>query len=930
MQNNLTTTTATGTGSASNTSGKGKTARASQTQVSITQIDRIAGLYVTGSDGQPGILVASAGRDINSQAANNSASLDASNKSCSASVGIKADIGGKLSITTLQDSSQYDSKQQTTGFSISLCVPPVCYGTSSFSANYAKQALNHSYQSANGQSGLAAGQAGYEIKVGGATALAGAALTTQNKDNSTLETTALSYTDLQNKQTTKSTSISVSISTDASAMGNLANNALGNLAGQAGRPKNQNTSSQTLSMIEGNVKLTGGSAGEGEAQGSAASQQAIATLTSRDASTANQALKNTLTLQDAQKLKEQQRVLAENAQAAQLVGSVVSNAIGDLSASMRAPYRDAQTRAALDDKVAKGGTLSTSEQQELGRLDKLGMGSEQAKNTLNDLAARANYDNWAEGSLNKIVLHGLNGIIQARIANTGGSLGAANLIGAGSAAVNEALTPAMADYLQSKGILPGTEEFKGYMQLGSALIGAGTGAVLASVSGGASSNNGGTSAIAGASVGANTAHTITTNNYLKHQEWKDLKQALDDCKKSGSDCKAVEKAYRQLNIANDNYLAEVCKDPSSAACKTEISFAQQARGMQDQLGIDDKVLGFGSQGRSNLIINQVQSQRNVAIAQTNCDAEPEKCLSTAQGAGSLVKGVVKGAVNAPGALINLVPTAIDGYGNIVQLATGNEIKPITPKVPQVAEYSNNLEVIGGVVGENVVGAGVIKGAIAVTEVAIAAQAVKVEQAAIRSMAAEAEAANAQIIKSQTVVGEQAYVAPNNTTGKYQTHGIKPDQVPASIRTQLHNDLAAGGSNDVSTALDGIIKSGSTVPIPMQATADTKLFKLVPEKYSSPTATTEYWVDQAQLARIQANPALANELFGLPPSSQVNSFNVFQMQPKPNATPTVYQSQVATTTVPDGVTNVGNATQTIVPNRNLWSTPVPTGLQIKVK
>ena len=80
MQNNLTTTTATGTGSASNTSGKGKTARASQTQVSITQIDRIAGLYVTGSDGQPGILVASAGRDINSTAAIISNTSSASNE----------------------------------------------------------------------------------------------------------------------------------------------------------------------------------------------------------------------------------------------------------------------------------------------------------------------------------------------------------------------------------------------------------------------------------------------------------------------------------------------------------------------------------------------------------------------------------------------------------------------------------------------------------------------------------------------------------------------------------------------------------------------------------------------------------------------------------------------------------------------------------
>ena len=200
------------------------------------------------------------------------------------------------------------------------------------------------------------------------------------------------------------------------------------------------------------------------------------------------------------------------------------------------------------------------------------------------------------------------------------------------------------------------------------------------------------------------------------------------------------------------------------------------------------------------------------------------------------------------------------------------------------------------------------------------------------MAAEAEIANVQIIKSQTVVGEQPYVAPSNATGKYQTHGISPEQVPTSIRTQLQNDLIAGGSKDAPEVLTEIIKSGSTVPTPIQTTTDVKLFKLVATDgvHTSPSSSTVYWVDQAQLARIQANPALANELLGLPLGSQSNSFNVFQIQPKPNTTPTVYQSQVATTTVPNGVANVGNATQTIVPNRNLWTTPVPTGIQIKVK
>jgi hypothetical protein len=75
--------------------------------------------------------------------------------------------------------------------------------------------------------------------------------------------------------------------------------------------------------------------------------------------------------------------------------------------------------------------------------------------------------------------------------------------------------------------------------------------------------------------------------------------------------------------------------------------------------------------------------------------------------------------------------------------------------------------------------------------------------------------------------------------------------------------------------------------------------------------------------------LANDILGLPQNSQAASFNVFGIQPKPGATPIVYQSQVATTTNSSGLTNVGNAVQTIVPNRSLWTTPTPTGTTITV-
>jgi filamentous hemagglutinin len=73
---------------------------------------------------------------------------------------VNADVGGKLAITTLQDQSQYESHQSSSGFDISVCVPPICYGQFvSGSVNLAAQDINHDYQSATGQSGIAAGSA---------------------------------------------------------------------------------------------------------------------------------------------------------------------------------------------------------------------------------------------------------------------------------------------------------------------------------------------------------------------------------------------------------------------------------------------------------------------------------------------------------------------------------------------------------------------------------------------------------------------------------------------------------------------------------------------------------------------------------------------------------------------------------------------------
>ncbi|WP_218016535.1 hypothetical protein, partial [Curvibacter delicatus] len=96
---------------------------------------------------------------------------------------------------------------------------------------------------------------------------------------------------------------------------------------------------------------------------------------------------------------------------------------------------------------------------------------------------------------------------------------------------------------------------------------------------------------------------------------------------------------------------------------------------------------------------------------------------------------------------------------------------------------------------------------------------------------------------------------------------------------------------------------------------------------APSGTSPYFVDATQLQRIQQNPALANDILGLPSGSQGSGFRVYEMQPKPNATPTVYQSDVATATNKAGPTAVGNATQTLVPDRSLWTEPKLTNVKI---
>ncbi|WP_081085138.1 hemagglutinin repeat-containing protein [Burkholderia territorii] len=115
---------------------------------------------------------------------------------------VVADVGGNLNVQSLQDLSKYDSKQQSAGVSISVCVPPICYGTSSASANFSQDKMHSDYAAVAEQSGIKAGDGGFQVNVKGNTDLKGGVIASSDKavqsGVNSLTTATLTTSDIEN------------------------------------------------------------------------------------------------------------------------------------------------------------------------------------------------------------------------------------------------------------------------------------------------------------------------------------------------------------------------------------------------------------------------------------------------------------------------------------------------------------------------------------------------------------------------------------------------------------------------------------------------------------------------------------------------------------------------------------------------------------
>ncbi|MGN7983744.1 hemagglutinin repeat-containing protein [Burkholderia sp. 22313] len=159
-----------------------------------------------------------------------------------------ADVGGDLNIKSLQDTSHYDSKQASGGVSVNVCVPPICYGASSVAGNISQQKMNSDYAAVGEQSGIKAGDGGFDINVNGNTDLKGGVIASSDKavrdGVNSLTTATLTSSDIQNHASYDASSAGIS----------------GGYGGDIG--KNQKGTADNVNPVPGTTlpKTNGGSA----------------------------------------------------------------------------------------------------------------------------------------------------------------------------------------------------------------------------------------------------------------------------------------------------------------------------------------------------------------------------------------------------------------------------------------------------------------------------------------------------------------------------------------------------------------------------------------------------------------------------------------------------------------------------------------------
>ncbi|MDS7874005.1 hemagglutinin repeat-containing protein [Klebsiella pasteurii] len=254
---------------------------------------------------------------------------------------VTMDVGRNLTLSSEQDSDNYDSKQRSGSVGASGSM-----GGGSGSLNLSQSKMHSTWASVEAQTGIFAGEGGFDVKVGGHTQLNGSVLaSTAAAELNRLDTGTLGFRDIKNSAEYSVEQQSAGASTSGSVAGQfLGNAASGLLMGANG--SGSDSSLTRAAVSEGSIVIRDG-----------ANQQQDVTELSRDAAHANQTLSPIF-----DKEKEQNRLAV--AQKIGEIGRQVSDVLvtqGKLNA--QAAQGDPAARAAAREKLVAGGNASPSEEQ---------------------------------------------------------------------------------------------------------------------------------------------------------------------------------------------------------------------------------------------------------------------------------------------------------------------------------------------------------------------------------------------------------------------------------------------------------------------------------------------------------------------------------------------------------------------------------------
>jgi filamentous hemagglutinin len=399
---------------------------------------------------------------------------------------VTVDVGGNLDIQSVQDTSTFTSKESSAGVGVSICAPPICYGASSGSVSASKGKVNGEFASVATQSGLQAGDGGFNINVNGNTNLKGAAITSsqtavdQNKNSFSTDT--ITQSEIENKDNYSASSLALSASYSTAAKEYNPDTDQAQTARNSDGSLKQASNSQGLGVgsVSGNEHSTTGNAISGATvtirSGDDKALDGIDRTAVTETSNANALTKHW----DGQKLGQDTRL---QAQLVQSVGQSAAKEIGDYF-GQQADSLKAQAAAA-----DKAGDKVLAKQ-------------------LSDEAAK-----WDEGGLYRVAAHTSVGLL------LGGADGA---LGAGAAAqaapLITDLQSGVQKSLQDAGMSPDAAKAV------ATVIGTGTATVIGAAAGG------------GNITSAATAFNVDANNRQLHpSELKRLQEL------AGGDPKKLER-----------------------------------------------------------------------------------------------------------------------------------------------------------------------------------------------------------------------------------------------------------------------------------------------------------------------------------------------------------------------------------------------------